>query len=94
MTTWSVYSATTDPVGERWLNWNGRDWKADPETTAALTAPAFSFPLTPTGPFQTGYGPGESELLAAALHVIPGARTAGQVPEYPQIPRLPDGATG
>lgn len=73
----------------RWLNWNGRDWKADPESTERLTAPGFSFPLTPTGPIQIGYGPGESELLAAALHIIPAADTAGPVPDYPQLPPGP-----
>ncbi|WP_282775887.1 hypothetical protein [Nocardia sp. CC201C] len=86
---WTVYSRTH--IG-RWLNWKGRDWKADAETTAALTTPGFAFPLTPTGPVQRGYGPGESELLAAALAVIPAPRTAGPVPEYPRVPTPPDGA--
>ncbi|MGW4718264.1 hypothetical protein [Nocardia sp. NPDC004260] len=88
---WTVYSRTE---AGRWLNWNGRDWRADRETTAVLSEPGFAFPLTPTGPTQVGYGPGESELLAAALYVIPAASTAGQVPEYPQIPTLPNGAAG
>ncbi|MGV9742865.1 hypothetical protein [Nocardia farcinica] len=90
MSTWTVYSRTEGVA--RWLNWNGTDWKADPETTAALTAPGFAFPLTPTGPIQTGYGPGESELLAAALYLIPAPDTAGQIPDYPRLPRLPGGA--
>ncbi|MFE2995004.1 hypothetical protein ACFXG4_08335 [Nocardia sp. NPDC059246] len=86
---WTVYSGS-DRV--RWLNWDGHDWKADPETTAQLSAPGFSFPLTPTGPIQTGYGPGESELLAAALFVIPDPQTAGAIPAYPRLPQGPRGA--
>lgn len=88
---WTVYSRTDST---RWLNWNGKDWKADTATTELLRAPGFAFPLTPTGPVQRGYGPGESELLAAALYVIPAPSTAGPIPEYPRIPRLPDGAVG
>ncbi|MEV0032572.1 hypothetical protein [Nocardia sp. NPDC050793] len=92
--TWTVYSRNTNPIGERWLNWNGRDWVADAETTAILTWPGFSFLLTPTGPEQVGIGSTESELFAAALHVIPAPGTAGEVPAYPRVPRLPDGAVG
>lgn len=89
---WTVYSRTEG--GARWLNWNGTDWRADPETTAALHDPAFSVPLTPTGPVQRGYGPTESNLFAAALHVIPAAESVGDVPEYPVVPQLPPGAVG
>lgn len=87
---WTVYSRLD---GTRWLNWNGRDWKADPETTDTLNRPGFAFPLTPTGPTQVGIGPGASQLFAAALHVIPAPGTAGRTPEYPQIPKPPDGAS-
>nr|WTA71326.1 hypothetical protein OHB51_35620 [Micromonospora sp. NBC_00855] len=92
MSAWTVYSRGDD--GVRWLNWNGKDWKADPETTARLNEPGFAFPLTPTGPVQHGYGPTESTLFAAALAVIPAPAHAGDVPDYPQIPTLPDGAVG
>lgn len=77
--------------GGRWLSWDGRVWTADPETEAALRAPGFAFPLTPTGPIQRGYGPGESELLAAALYVIPAPVVSGDVPDYPHLPRLDRG---
>ncbi|MGW4123627.1 hypothetical protein [Nocardia sp. NPDC004711] len=77
--------------GDRWLSWDGRAWTADPDTDAVLRRPGFAFPLTPTGPVQVGYGPGESELLAAALHVIPASVASGQVPDYPLLPVLPPG---
>lgn len=78
--------------GDRWLSWDGRDWTADPITTDTLNAPRLVFPLTPTGPLQTGYGPGESELLAAAMWTIPAAAVTGQVPDYPPLPEVPPGA--
>lgn len=89
---WSVRSRgdnddNSDGDG-RWLSWDGRAWTADPQTTEVLTAPGFAFPLTPTGPVQTGYGPSESELLAAALWAIPAPITTGQVPDYPYLPPL------
>lgn len=89
---WTVYSRTEN--GARWLNWNGRDWRADPETTAHLQDPQFAFPLTPTGPVQHGIGPTESNLFAAALYVIPAADHVGDVPAYPAIPPVPRGAVG
>ncbi|MRH86001.1 hypothetical protein GFY24_00725 [Nocardia sp. SYP-A9097] len=78
--------------GDRWLSWDGQDWTADPVTTDTLHMPGLLFPLTPTGPLQRGYGPGESQLLAAALWAIPAAVATGQVPDYPPLPQLSAGA--
>lgn len=72
---------------DRWFAHDGTFWVADPETTAYLTEPGYTFRLTPTGPIATVTD--ESTLYAAALSVIPASEATGDHPPYPNIPRSP-----
>jgi hypothetical protein len=82
--TWTIRSID-EP--DRWLTHHGDGWEADPATTARLSQPHYTFPLTPTGPFIEITD--ESSLLAAAAHLMPGAAVTGDPPTYPPVPSRP-----